>query len=154
MLRRILRLLPHSSQPSYKFPPVFRQRIVVAPLRPSSSLFIFLGASVATFATIFTGFTIHGDSNHAPDDPTSVQIPKSSFRNYLLPQKIPPSPTTDETFDLSSGSDVPKEKEIGIGRVDTILLARYVHEQCPFYFVPPLFQPIATSPAKTSSVKK
>ena len=131
MLRHILRLLPHSSQASNKFSTVFRQRTIATPLRPS--VFICLGVSVATFATIIT---IHGDSAQEPqaDVPMSVQIPKSSFRDYLLPQKVPPSPTTDETFDLSSGSGFPKEKEIGIGRVDTILLPRYVHEQCPFYF--------------------
>ena len=125
MLRRILRLLPHSSQNSNKFLPVFRQRTLVAPLRPS--LFICLGVSVATFATIIT---IHGDAAQAPasDDPTSVQIPKSSLRKYLLSQKTPLSPTTDETFDLSSGSGISSEKAIGISRVDTILLPRHVDE--------------------------
>ena len=131
MLRRILRLLPPSSQAStHKPSPVFRQRTIVAPLR--HSLCICLGVSVATFATIIT---IHGDSAQAPDDST-VQIPKTSAYNYLFPKKIPPSPTTDETFDLSSESGIPKEKAAGISRVDTILLARYVHEQSPFYFVP------------------
>ena len=148
MLRRILRLLPKSPQASNKFTPLFRQRTIVAPLRPSSSLFICLGVSVATFATIIT---IHGD---ASDDRSLVQIQKSSF-DYLFPRKTPPSPTTDETFDLSSESGIPSEKAIGISRVDTILLARYVlHEHCLFYLVPFLFQPIATNPAKTSSVKK
>ena len=148
MLRRILRFLPHLSQASSKISPGFRHRTIVAPLRPS--LFICLGVSVATFATIIT---IHGDSAQAPDDST-VQIPKNSFRNYLLPQKIPPSPTTDETLDLSSESGIPEEKAVGISRVDTILLARCVHEKYPFYFVLFLFQPIATNPAKTSSVNK
>ena len=121
MLRRILRLSPHLSQASNKFSPVYRQRTLVAPLRPS--LFIYLGVSVATFATIIT---IHGDAAQAPasDDSTPVQTLKSSFRNYLLPQKTPPSPTTDETFDLSSGSGISSEKAIGISRVDTILLPR------------------------------
>ena len=150
MLRHILRLLPHSSQASNKFSPVFRQRTLVAPFRPS--LFICLGVSVATFATIIT---IHGDEAQAParNDPTSIKIPKSSFQIYLLPQKTPPSPTADETFDSSSGSGIPSEKAIGISRVDTILLARYVYETtCPFYFVrtPFLFRLIATNPAKTS----
>jgi hypothetical protein len=128
MLRRILRLLPYSSPASSKFLSVFRQR---APLRPSLS--ICLGVSIATFATIIT---IHGDSAQAPDDST-VQFPKTSIRNYLLPQNTtPPSPTTDEAFDLSSESGITKEKAVGISRVDTILLARYVlHEQCPFYSV-------------------
>ena len=151
MLRRILRLLPRPSQASHKFSPVFPQRTLAVPLRPS--LFICLGVSAATFATIVT---IHGDAAQAPatDDPTSVKIPKSSFHNYLLPQRTPPSPTTDETFNISSGSGIPSDKAIGISRVDTILLARYVHEQCSFYLIPFLFQPIATNPPKTSSVKK
>ena len=73
-----------------------------------------------TFATIIT---IHGDSSQAPDDST-LQSPKSSVHDYLLPPKIPPSPTTDETFDLSSKSGIPKDKAVGINQIDTILLAR------------------------------
>ena len=130
MLRRIFRLLPHSSLiASSKVSPAFRQRTIVAPFtRPSSLLFICLGVSVATFATITT---VHADSAQAPDDPT-VQIPKTSARNYL-PQNSPPSPTTDETFDLFSGSGTPSDKAVGITRIDTILIARYVHGQCSFY---------------------
>jgi hypothetical protein len=152
MLRRILRLLPHSSQSSNKFPAVFRQRTIVAPLQVRPWLFVCLGVSVATFATITT---IHADATQAPDDDQMVQIPKSSARDYLLAQKTPPSPTTDELFDLSSESGV-KEKSIGIIRVDTILLARYVHEQCPIYFVYRSYfsQIIATNPAKTSCIKE
>ena len=154
MLRHIFRLLPHSSQASNKFSPIFRQRTIVA-LRPS--LYVCLGVSVVTFATIIT---IHGDATQAPPDKTvqtikvdnSVYIPRISFNNYLVPQQKPLSPTTDETFDLSSQSSIPEEKAVGFSRIDTILLARYVHEQCPFYFVPSLFQPIATSPAKMSSI--
>ena len=146
MLRRILRLLPHSSQASNKFSSVFRQRTIVAPLRPS--LYIFLGVSAVTFVTVIA---IHGDSAQAPED-NSIQIRKSPAHKYLFPKKVPPSPTTDETFDLSSGS---REKAAGISRVDTILLARCVREQRPYgiHFVPFLFQPIATNPAKTSSAK-
>ena len=128
MLRRILRSLPHSSQASNKFSSVFRQRTFVAPLRPS--LYIFLGVSAVTFVTVIA---IHGDSAQAPED-NSIQIRKSPAHKYLFPKKVPPSPTTDETFDLSSGS---REKAAGISRVDTILLARCVREQCPcdIYFV-------------------
>ena len=124
MLRRILRLLPHSSQASNKFSTVFRQRTTVASLRPP--LYIFLGVSAATFATVIT---IHGDSAQAPED-NSLQIQKSPAQSYLFPKKVPPSPTTDETFDLSSESAIIKAKAAGISRVDTILLARCVREHC------------------------
>ena len=174
MLRRILRFLPHSSQTSNKFSAVFRQRTIVVPrphpLRPW--LFVCLGVSVATFATITT---IHADATQESDDdkrtknqairsriattaPIEIKLEQilESFNQYLLPKKTPPSPTTDEIFDLSSESDDLGEKSIGIIRVDTILLARYVHEQCSIYFVYFSYfsQIIATNPAKTSFVNK
>ena len=137
MLRRILlRLLPHSSQPSNKFSPVFRQRTTVATLKPS--LYIFLGVSAATFATVIT---IHGDSAQTPKD-NSVQILKSPAHKYIFPKKVPPSPTADETFDLSSESGIRKEKAVGISQVDTILLARCVTRTVSWHLFRPILIPI------------
>ena len=92
-----------------------------------------LRVSVATFATLVT---IHADADTAnsettiPDDDKGVDIPKATALNYL-PQKTPPSPTTAETLRSSSVTSVPQEKAVvgkvvGINRVDTILLPRYV----------------------------
>jgi hypothetical protein len=157
MLRRLLRFSFHASN---KFSPIFRQKTIVAPLSPS--LCICLGVSVATFATIIT---IHGDAkepqaaDHQPEKlDSSVQKRTSLLNNYLLrPQSISPSPTTDETFDSSSDSSIPKDEATGIGRIDTILLARYVQRTvvCPLDIlsrIPFLFQSIATTPAKTTSI--
>ena len=145
LLRRFLQLLSHSSN---RFSPVFRHRTIVAPLRVRPSLFTFLGVSVATFTTIVT---IHADSAQAfEDDDLAIQIRSSEA---LLPKSTPPSPTTDETFDLSSEVGTPETK-LGISRIDTILLARYVRELCyGIYFVPFLSLPLATNPAKTSPIK-
>lgn len=134
MLRHILRLLPHSSRASNKFSPVFRQRTIVAPLRPSLFI-VYLGVSVATYATIIT---IHGDVSQAPagqpkEVDKTVQMPRSSFYEHLHPQEKLPSPTTDETFNKSSESRIPDDIATGISRIDNILLARYVHEQCSIF---------------------
>ena len=117
MLRRILRFpqSPHW-QASNKFSTVFRgQRAPL--LKPS--IYIYLGVSVAA-ATFATVIAIH---HHAESD--LAQAAPELEGNSL--HTIPKSPTTDETFDLSSESaTILKEKAVGINRVDTILLARYV----------------------------
>ena len=152
MLRRIIRSLPRSSQTSYKYSPVLHQRTIVAPLSPS--LVICLGVSVATFATIAT---IHGDAT--PQEPAdqivqveldNTALTRVPLDNFLVLHEKPPSPTTDEMFDLSSESQVLAEEALGINRIDTILLGRYVHEQCAISnSYRSYFSPIATSHAKT-----
>ena len=123
MWQRILRfkLLPHSSsQASNKFSSVFRQRTAPLLLRPSFYIYLGVSAAAATFATVIA-IHHHGKSDSAQAAP---ELESNSLHT------IPKSPTTDETFDLSSGSATilkVKEKAVGINRVDTILLARYVH---------------------------
>jgi hypothetical protein len=108
MLRRILRSLPRSSQASQ----IFRQRTIVAP-RPS--FFLYLGVSVATFATIIT---IHGDAT-PPSADQSKKLESPVQRSPSQP------PSTEETFDMASESGIPENKATGISRIDTIVLGRY-----------------------------
>ena len=138
MLRHILRSWPRSPRTSQ----IFRQRMIVAaPLQARPSVFIYLGVSVATIATIIT---IHGDA----DQPKKLDSPYE-----LFPQRIPPSPTTDETFDLASSAGIPEENATGISRIDSIVLARYSVCMSFHTVLISSFQPIATTPAKTSSIK-
>ncbi|KAF8809345.1 protein serine/threonine phosphatase 2C [Phlegmacium glaucopus] len=120
MLRRILRSLPTSS---YKYSPILRQRTIIAPLRPS--LLMFLAVSATTAATIIT---IHGDADQPPNKPekpaASVQMPLETIFGDLMSHRngTPPPPTADETFDLHSDSEIPKEEATGVSRIDGILL--------------------------------
>ena len=143
-----------SSQASNKFSSVFRQRT-----RPSLYIYLGVSAAAATLATAIAIHHHHGESDSA-QTASEDNIPKSPAKNYLFPKKVSPSSgsTTDETFDLSSGSaTILKEKAVGINRVDTILLARYV-----LAFVSSLSYSkpnsesilLATNPAKTSSLEK
>lgn len=119
MLQRILRSLP--PRPSHAFQISRPRTIVTAPLQVRPSLFIYLGVSVATIATIIT---IHGDATQHEQEPSSDQ-PKKFYSPYdqLFPHRIPPSPTTDETFDLASSAGIPEEDATDISRIDSIVLA-------------------------------
>ena len=120
MLRRILQSL---AQTSYrKRSPILRQRTLVAPLRPS--LFICLGVSVTTIATIVT---IHGDATQPSTDKSEKAAQKAPF-DSLFPQPTSPSPTTDETFDLFSSAGILEERVTNISRIDNIILPRYMNQ--------------------------
>lgn len=119
MLRRILRSLP--PRPSHAFQISRARTIVTTPLQVRPSLFIYLGVSVATIATIIT---IHGDATQQEQEPSFDQPKKlDSPYDQLFPHRIPPSPTTDETFDLASSAGIPEEEAAGISRIDSIVLA-------------------------------
>jgi hypothetical protein len=126
MLRRFLRSLPHPSQASYKPSPILRQRTTGVPLRPS--LLVLLGVSVTTL------IAIHADSLIQPPDeqpkkPDSYPARKPLLTpfDHLFPQRTPPSPNTDEIFDLCSAAGTPEERATGISRIDSIILARYLN---------------------------
>lgn len=150
MLWRHLRSLPHPSQASYKRSRILRQRTTGVLLRPS--LLVFLGVSVTTL------IAIHADSLIQPPDEQPKRPDSSPTRkplltpfDHLFPQRTPPSPNTDEIFDLCSAAGTPEERATGISRIDSIILARYLNIVC-LIFTPFSFQSTATIPAKTSLI--